>query len=502
MSGDIKLNPPLPLLLVDDEQDFLQAFNFILKREGIHNIISASSGEEALEILKQQPIGACFSDMMLGDLTGQELLAHIREHHPDVPVVMLTALPDPELIVECMRAGAYDYLVKPVERAALVACARRLVQYVDVQLENRSLRQETIPAPLKHPQNFAHIQTVNERMHGIFRYIESMGPNSLSILIRGETGTGKELIAKAIHNASGRSGPFIGENISGIDDTLFSSTLFGHRKGAFTGAESSRPGLLEEASGGTLFLDEIGDLTPQSQKKLLRVLQEGEWIPLGTESSSKRQVSCRMLFATHTNLEELVEKGLFRADLFYRIQAHTIFLPSLRERSDDIPLLTDVFLEEAKQTLCMEKLQVPGELYSLLKSYHWPGNIRELEGTLMHAVSHSRSGHLNFQEILGKLGRDPATFAGSTSGSVPEVSSVSEHESNSDNEHTGQSFAQWLKQTNELPALKEAENQLIQKALEMCEQNITQAARLLGMSREALSKRLNRSNGKNVPAVK
>ena len=500
MSGELPLNPPLPLLLVDDEQDFLQAFTFILKREGIQNIISASSGEEALKILGQQAIGACFFDMILGDLTGQELLAHLHEHYPEIPVVMLTALPDPELIVECMRAGAYDYLVKPVERAALVACARRLVQYVDVQLENRSLRQEHIPAPLKHPEHFTHIQTINERMNGIFRYIESMGPNSLSILIRGETGTGKELIARSIHNSSGRQGPFIAENISGIDDTLFSSTLFGHRKGAFTGAESNRPGLLEEAAGGTLFLDEIGDLTPQSQKKLLRVLQEGEWIPLGTETSSKRQVSCRMLFATHANLEELVDKGHFRADLFYRIQAHTIFLPSLRERADDIPLLADVFLEGAKKTMGIEKLQVPSELYSLLKSYHWPGNIRELEGTLMNAVSHSRSGHLNFQEVLGKIGRDTENdSSGSTSN---EHKHEQDCESGEENPNGVQSFSQWLQSAVELPALKDAENQLIQKALELCDQNITQAARLLGMTREALSKRLNRSSGKKVPAVK
>jgi DNA-binding NtrC family response regulator len=315
---------------------------------------------------------------------------------------------------------------------------------------------------------FAKIVTRDRKMQTIFRYIEAIAPTSQAVMITGETGTGKELIARAIHDASGRSGEFVSVNVAGLDDIMFSDTLFGHSRGAFTGADRDRKGLIETAVGGTLFLDEIGDLNNASQVKLLRLLQEDEYYSLG--SDKKMKSTARILVATNSSLEDMIKRGCFRTDLYYRLCSHHIHLPSLRERRNDIPLLVEYFSVKAAKELGRPIPKATTETLDMLALRDFPGNIRELKGVVMNAVAVSKPGTLVFRR---------ADQLGSTD--APLTSRIAD-------------FNGLPRPVGRMPTLIEAEEYLIKDALRVSNGNQSAAATILGLSRQALNKRLQRNS--------
>jgi DNA-binding NtrC family response regulator len=309
-------------------------------------------------------------------------------------------------------------------------------------------------------------------MKSIFHYVEAIAGSSRPVLITGETGVGKELVARAIHSLSNRNGHFVAVDISGIDDTVFADTLFGHKKGAFTGVPEARRGLIEQASGGTLFLDEIGDLSPVSQLKLLRLIQEREYLPLGSDMLKKSDA--RIIVATNRDINKLLQSDAFRKDLYYRLRTHHIHLPPLRERMDDLPLLAAHFLEEASKELGKKKPAIPAQLNTLLGTYSFPGNIRELRAMVFDALSSHRAGTLSLQMFKIAMG-----------GEVPP--------GNDNGELLAASEAAAFSFHEKLPTLREAEQLLIERAMNRAGGNQSVAARLLGITRQALNRRLNRA---------
>jgi len=344
--------------------------------------------------------------------------------------------------------------------------------------ENLALKQHILADTLERPEAFREIVTNNKKMLLIFQYIESISRTSQPVLIRGETGVGKELIARTLHNLSGLPGNFVAVNAAGLDDNVFSDTLFGHVKGAYTGADRARNGLIEQAAGGTLFLDEIGDLNHASQVKLLRLLQEGEYFPLGRDKP--RKSDARIVAATNRNLSRLKETGEFRKDLNYRLRTHRIYIPPLRERLDDIPLLVAHFLEQAARTLGKKKPTSSPELLTLLKTYSFPGNIRELQSMIIDALSRHKSGVLGLEAFRSHIARGQPVKIGRVTQS-----------SNASGESPSIVFA-----GPELPSIKQATDLLIREAMQRANGNQSIAAGMLGISQQALSKRLRKESEK------
>ena len=466
----ISPHPPNPIMIVDDEASILLAIDTALQLAGINNTITCEDSRQVMDLMADQPIEAMLLDLNMPHIDGHRLLDEIRKEYPDIPVIIVTGAVDVETAVRCIKAGAFDYIVKPVETDRLITAVNRALSFQELKRENQSLRRHMLHSDLEHPNVFKNIVTDNKKMLTIFHYVESIATTSQPVLIRGETGVGKELIARTIHELSGLKGKFVAVNAAGLDDTVFSDTLFGHVKGAFTGADTPRGGLIEQANDGTLFLDEIGDLTQASQVKLLRLLQEGEYFALG--SDAPRTANTRIIAATNQNLSELLNEGRFRKDLNYRLRTHRIYIPPLRERLDDIPLLLDHFLTLAASRLDKPTPVVPRELVPLLSAYSYPGNIRELEAMVFDAVSRYRTGVLSLDSfnihIHGEHSQTDLSLppGGETHGDPPITFSY------------------------RLPTIKEATNLLIDEALRRSDGNQSKAARILGISQQALSKRL------------
>lgn len=321
---------------------------------------------------------------------------------------------------------------------------------------------------LKHPEAFAEIITSNIKMLTIFHYIESIAPSMQLVLITGETGVGKELIARSIHKCSNLSGPMITVNVAGLDDNMFSDTLFGHTKGAFSGAERVRRGLIERAEGGTLFLDEIGNLSHASQVKLLRLLEGGEYLPLGQDEVKHAKV--RIVSATNEDLWNLQRLGKYRKDLNFRLRTHHMNIPSLRERKDDIPLLVDHFLGKIATILKKKKPTPPKELFTLLKNYSFPGNIRELEAMIFDTVYIHKAKILSLNKFKSHIEQERSR-----------TKNLSEPE---------QDERVLVKFPQKLPTIKEATQLLVDETMKRADENMTIAAKILGISRQALGKRL------------
>ena len=466
------LLPRCPILVVDDEESILLAIDTTLRMAGINNVITCSDSRTVAGILSEQSIELMLLDLNMPHITGERLLDEITRDYPEIPVVIVTGAVDVETAVRCVKAGAFDYVVKPVEEERLLASVNRAISFQELKRENLALKQHILTDSLEKPEAFSDIVTNNKKMLLIFQYIESVSRTSQPVLIRGETGVGKELIARTIHDLSDLQGSFVAVNAAGLDDNVFSDTLFGHVKGAYTGAETVRSGLIEQAAGGTLFLDEIGDLNHASQVKILRLLQEGEYFPLGRDKP--RKSDARIVAATNRNLSRLLETGEFRKDLNYRLRTHRIYIPPLRERLDDIPLLVAHFLEEAAQKLGKKRPTPPPELVTLLKTYDFPGNIRELQSMIIDAVSRHDTGVLSMQAFRAHINQS--------------------HLDKSDrDDQLYQNAAQaplivFPGQT--LPTIKQASNLLVKEAMQRANGNQSIAAGLLGISQQALSKRL------------
>ena len=466
----------LPVLLVDDEPQQLRSASMILRAAGIANVMTLDDSRDVLPLLEARDIGVLVLDLMMPHLSGETLLQHVAEMYPDLPVILMTARNDLDTAVDCMRRNASDYLVKPVEKSRLVGAIQRALELRRLRDEVLSLKDRMLTNELRHPAAFAEIITQSRAMQAIFRYVEAVAASPQPVLITGETGTGKELLARAAHLLSGASGELIAVNVAGLDDTMFSDTLFGHEKGAFTSAEQRREGLITQAQGGTLFLDEIGDLSMASQVKLLRLLQEGAYYPLGADRPKRSHA--RIVAATNYDVVARVNDGLFRNDLYYRLRAHHLHIPPLRERREDIPLLTQHFLEQAAQDLGKNAPTPPIELFQLLSTYAFPGNVRELEAMVFDAVAHHPGGNLSLQRFREVIQESQPLAVG-----MPETNAPI---------YLNARFPE------RLPTLKEAEEALITEALQRVDGNQGLAANLLGLTRQALNKRLTRR--KSAPA--
>ncbi len=458
------------IVLVDDEPEILFSSTVMLRRAGLSNVLTLEDSRELLPLLAGQEAGAIVLDLQMPYLSGKELLGSIVADYPHVPVIIITAANELDTAVACMQAGAFDYLVKPIDPSRFVTSVRKALEVNALRREVSSLKESLLTGQLRDEGAFAAIRTRNPRMRALFGYLEAIGRTDQPVLITGETGVGKELVARAIHSLSRRAGEFVAVNVAGLDDLMFSDTLFGHTRGAFTGADQAREGMIGRAAGGTLFLDEIGDMGMACQVKLLRLLQEGEYHPLGADQA--RVTDTRIVAATNRDLESLMADGKFRNDLYYRLHAHRAHIPPLRERPEDVPLLLELFFEEAARFLQKKKPAYPPELVNYLATYHFPGNVRQLKAMVFDAVARHKGGVLPMAAFKESLDAGPLA-AENTSLQSPEMK-------------------RWLSQSGRLPTLKEMEECLIAEALHLSGGNQGAAASLLGLSRQALNKRLTR----------
>ena len=370
--------PKNHILIVDDEDLYRRALERILKRQG-HAISGACNGLDALEFVENNPVDLVLCDIKMPGMSGLDVVKRIHEIQPDLPCIVITGFGSSERSLEALGAGAFWYLEKPFEQERLDVIRRLVDQAIEhgqLKSENRRLKNE-----LHSRHQFDRIVGKSEELSRMLSLIEKVADTESTVLITGESGTGKELVAQALHYNSRRAGkPLVTVNCGAIPEELLESELFGHIKGAFTGAHQSREGRFSNADGGTIFLDEIGDMSPNLQVKLLRVLQERSFEPVG--ASKTRQVDVRIVAATHQNLPGLIEKKLFREDLYYRLNVVPIEVPALRSRNGDIPLLVHHFLDIADLGRNAKETTVSEDAMERLAAYPWPGNVRELENLM------------------------------------------------------------------------------------------------------------------------
>jgi len=455
------------VLLVDDEKMTLSAAKLSLRSSGINNVMTLSDSRELMDTLAKQQISVVVLDLQMPNISGMELLPRINQAYPHIPVILMTARDEITTVVECMKAGASDYLVKPVDPNRLVSSVVKALELCEISNELSSLKQRFLSGELEHPWAFDAMITGSSKMMSLFQYTEVVAATRQPIMVTGETGVGKELMARAIHSLSGCKGEFVPLNVAGLDDTIFTDTLFGHKKGAFTGADNSREGLIVRAAGGTLFLDEIGDLRESSQIKLLRLMQEREFYPVGSDIVQKSDA--RIVLATNRDLPQLVAAGGFRNDLYYRLKAHQVHIPPLRERLDDLPMLLDHFLDAAARVFNKSRPAASPELVTLLSMYSFPGNVRELESMVFDAVARHVSGALSLDSFKQTMTIEHAVFKGT------------------DTKKGGGSLTSMFGQ---FPTIAQVEAFMIEEAIRLAKGNQGMAANMLGISRQTLNKRL------------
>ncbi len=464
----------LPILFIDDEPEWLTSVGMALHKADLSDFTILDDSRKVLPLLKKQDFCVVVLDLMMPHISGEELLDNICKNHPHIPVIITTAISDIDVAIRCLKKGAYDYLVKPIEYNKFINSLKKACEFRETWHESKFWKSYLFGGrkiQLREKEAFSSIVTNNEKMKVIFQYIEIIASSPQPVLITGETGVGKELIARAIHRLGGMRGNFVPVNIAGMDSTMFLDTLFGHKKGAFTGADSDRDGLISKACDGIIFLDEIGSLDDTSQVKLLRLIQEGEYYPLG--SDNLKHSNAKVICATNAELEELISTGKFRKDLYYRLSVHHIHVPPLRERLDDLPLLVDHFIRLAAEKLKKEPPLYPPELITLLKTYNFPGNIRELENMIFDAVTINSSKFLSlnsFKKII-------------KSGRLKQRLQIED-----DPQKEGEGIL--YRCFGRFPTLKEMEGIMVSEAMKLANNNQGIAASLLGITRQALNKRL------------
>jgi DNA-binding NtrC family response regulator len=448
------------VMVVDDEQNMQAVMRMILEGAG-HEVLVADSGEQALAHVKNPNLDVVLSDLNMPGMGGEEFILRFRRERPDVPVIVVTAHGTIRSAVKSIHSGAADYLTKPFEPEQLEIVVHNAIKLRDILRENEQLKQAVNLA--RGGKRLAGESTAAQQL---IEEIKRVAPYKTSVLISGESGTGKELVARTVHEMSPRHAqPWVAINCSAIPRDLMESELFGYVKGAFTGATQNRNGRLEQAQGGTLFLDEIGDLDPSLQAKLLRVLQEREFSPVG--SDQVRSVDVRFIAASNRNLKELVQQGKFREDLFYRLDVYSIVVPPLRERRDDIPLLASTFLRElAVETEKKVTGFTPAALEAMVR-YGWPGNVRELRNTVERSLLSSKSELIDAPDLPSAVA-SAATRPAADSGSVLEA--IGEKE-----------LDQWL---------EDIERRAILDALAQCNNVQAHAAKRLGITERSLWHRI------------
>ena len=387
------------ILVVDDDQSLRWVTQAQLQQSG-YQVDAASNGAEALERIRDTPPDLVITDLMMPGMSGVELLRNIRTEYPEVIVILVTAFGTVENAVEAMKAGAYDYITKPVNMEELRLVVGRGLEHLDLRQEVRNLR-----SSLDKKYGFENILGQSKALLYVLDMASRAANATSTVLIHGETGTGKELLAKAVHfNSRRKDRPFVTINCGAIPKDLLESELFGHVKGSFTGALANKRGKIELADGGTLFLDEIGEMPLELQVKLLRLIQQGEIEKVGVAGVTK--VDVRIIAATHRNLQAMIEDGAFREDLYYRLAVIPLELPALRERADDVPELVQQFFVKAKQKQGRPELVLPASLLPYFSGYRWPGNVRELENVIERVVVLSRGDDITLGDLPEFLRRE------------------------------------------------------------------------------------------------
>jgi len=445
------------VLIADDERRQRDILQMILEAEG-YETTTAGNGRQALEAARASAFDIVLTDLKMPDLTGIELLSELQRAQAGQCVILMTAHGTIDSAVDAMRKGAFDYLTKPLEKDELLLVLRRAMERNQLVRENRRLKEE-----LRTRFRLESIVGAHGSMQDVFRVVHKVAQSPSTVLIYGESGTGKELVARALHHESDRrTRPFYAVNVAALPESILEAELFGHEKGAFTGAESRKIGLFEQASGSTLFLDEVGDLKRDLQVKLLRTLQEREILRVG--GTERVKVDVRIVAATNQDLDRAVREGRFREDLYYRLNVIPIALPPLRDRRTDIPLLVDHFVAKyaggARRSVSKEALEV-------LIAYDWPGNVRELESVIERVLLLAETDQIAPSDLPGSVRTRVASPRGAVDLDIPE-------------------------QGIDLDALEES---LMLKALEKAGGNVSRAARLLGLSRRTLQYRMAKLQG-------
>ncbi len=445
------------ILIIDDEAGLRRGLAKRLNIEG-YTVYEASDSDTTLRILREQKIHIALLDLRLADEDGHKLLHSIKQSEPDISILIITGYGTIQSAVECMKSGASNYLTKPIDQDMLLAAIQREIQTITLQSENAGLKQ-SLDDLVDRDKLISHSKKLPSKVDEIIQKVKDLNVNTL---ISGETGTGKEVTAKRIHfSGIYQDKPFISLNCSALNDNLIESELFGHEKGAFTGAAARKPGRFEVAGNGTLFLDEIGDMSLAMQSKLLRVLEERSFERVG--GTQKINTDCRIIAATNKDLKKEVEAGRFRSDLYYRLNVVQIHLPPLRERSDEIPYLVDVFIEQANREYNKHIKTISSSLLHKIMRYPWPGNIRQLKNVIINAV----------------LLSDGDTF---TSLNIPDFE---QHCDESESSNTFIDLKTYVNQHTE-----QVERQLLSRVLHEENRNISTAALRLGISRKTLYKKI------------
>jgi len=459
------------ILIVDDDVEFLDGARRALLAHGVGNVTTLMDSSQALRSLATGAHTVMLLDWVMPDPSGADLLPDIVRHYPNIPVIIMTGVRDLENVVSCIKQGAYDYVTKPLDTTRLVSIVQNAVKSNELIIRNQKLTGYLLGEPLADPENFSEIITCNDRMMSIFKVIETLASSRQPVLITGETGVGKELIAQAIHRCSGLKGQMVTVNAAGLDDTMLADTLYGHKKGAYTGATESREGLIELAKGGTLFLDEIGDLSSASQIKLLRLLQQNEYYRLGSDVLHKSDA--RIIAASNGNFQSLLSTGVFRSDLYYRISAHSLHIPPLRERREDKLLLVEHFVAKTATSMLRTPPELSKDLRSALISYDFPGNVRELINMVHNAVTYNRTETLNLEDFPGlapgkSMPRNIVRKLGNNQFALHGI-------------------------FHDFPSIDEVQTVLVEEAIALSNGNRSIAAKMLGVSRPTLQKKLERA---------
>jgi two-component system nitrogen regulation response regulator GlnG len=466
------------LLLIDDEADVQYSFRRIFDSPEIE-LTTASSGEEGLKLIPKLKPDLVIMDNRMGGMTGLETLRRIRQADPKLLVILMTGYGTTQTTIEAMKLGAFDYLVKPFD-------VPRLQEIVSNALKAaRDMRQVVSYQPLLESEDYE-LGFVGgaAAMQQVFKLIGQLAASDATALITGESGTGKELVARAIYHHSNRSKqPFLTVNCAAIPEQLLESELFGHERGAFTGAANQRIGRFEQCNRGTLFLDEIGDMTPATQTKVLRVLQSGTFERVG--GNTPIQVDVRIIAATNRQLEQAVAARQFREDLFYRLNVVRIHIPPLRERREDIALLVNYFLKKFGKEQQRTPKSIAPSAVKVLEKYHWPGNVRELENVIRRALVVAKGDAILISDLATEItGQASATSVGPPIGTTPSEAGVSEVTT------LARQLFQWARRDPKLKVIPSIERELVIQALKETSGNQVHAAKLLGITRATLRKRV------------
>ena len=449
------------ILVIDDEAAQRDVLTGYLKKKG-YKIFSASSGKEGVETARATSVDIILSDFKMPDLNGIEVLEQVRKINPEISFVIVTAYGTVENAVKAMRLGAFDYISKPVDLDELDLMIERVIEHKNLKSENQLLKTQ-----LQEKYKISSIVSQSQKMEEVINLAARVADSKANVLITGENGTGKEVLAKAIHYISPRKDkPFVAVNVPALTETLLESELFGHEKGAFTGADKMKKGRFEIAHGGTIFLDEVGDIPQSIQVKLLRVLQEHQFERVG--GTEKIEVDVRIIAATNKNLEQKIKDGTFREDLYYRLNVVSIKIPPLRERKEDILPMIEGFIEKYGKENNKEKLEISKETVDMLMKYNYPGNVRELENIIERAVvlTRSKTIALNDLPINIKGFKEEKTLEALSEGTL----------------------------TDQVESL---EKQLIFDALQKSDGNQTKAGKLLGLTERNLRYKLKKYNIKH-----